>query len=119
MEVCPSNAITKREDGIVTIDRDKCVACGYCVDACEYGSITRMGEDKKAQKCNMCVEKQDRGEKPACVEACPMDVLSLVDINVSTRAGMVKDAIGFKDSGSKANIRFYPKFHPGMVSKLL
>lgn len=119
LEVCPTYAYTKREDGIVVLDREKCISCGLCVEECEYGAITRLGEDKKAQKCNMCAEKQDRGEEPACVAACPMDVLRLVDTDVSDRAGMVKEAVGFKANDFKPSVRFYPKFKTGMKTKLL
>jgi len=36
MEVCPSTATAKRKDGIVTIDYDICIGCGYCAISCPY-----------------------------------------------------------------------------------
>lgn len=36
MEVCPSTATRRREDGLVTIDYDICIGCGYCAVACPY-----------------------------------------------------------------------------------
>ena len=36
MEVCPSTATSKRDDGIVVIDYDKCIGCAYCAVACPY-----------------------------------------------------------------------------------
>ncbi|WP_198133097.1 4Fe-4S dicluster domain-containing protein [Sulfurospirillum arsenophilum] len=110
MSVCPTNAYTKRDDGIVILDRDKCIGCGYCMESCQYGAITLQGNDKKAQKCNMCAEKQDIGELPACIAGCPVKALRLVDIVVADEAGMVKSAVGFKQSSLKPSIRFYPKF---------
>jgi anaerobic dimethyl sulfoxide reductase subunit B (iron-sulfur subunit) len=71
MQVCPAAAISKREDGIVLIDSDKCIGCRYCSWACPYGA-PQFNEDLGVMtKCNMCFDLVDKGERPACVEACP------------------------------------------------
>lgn len=36
MQVCPSTATRRRDDGLVTIDYDLCIGCGYCAVACPY-----------------------------------------------------------------------------------
>jgi phenylacetyl-CoA:acceptor oxidoreductase subunit 1 len=38
VEVCPTGASIKREDGLVLVDHDKCIGCQYCVVACPYNS---------------------------------------------------------------------------------
>lgn len=119
LEVCPTNAYTKNENGIVELDRDACIGCRMCAEACTFGAITLQGSDKKAQKCNMCVEKQEVGEVPACVRACPLEVLQIVDIEVANSAGMEKNAVGFKSNSLKPSFRFYPKFKSNVAEKLL
>lgn len=71
MEVCPTSAITKREDGIVLINADRCIGCRYCSWACPYGAPQFNEELNVMTKCDMCHDLVDKGERPACVESCP------------------------------------------------
>ena len=53
-DACPTGAITKRtDDGIVVVDPEKCIGCGYCLWACPYGA-PQFGKNGKMQKCNYC-----------------------------------------------------------------
>ena len=50
VEVCPVDATDKTEDGIVYVDRDKCIGCFACVGACPYGARIKESEAKKVRE---------------------------------------------------------------------
>jgi Fe-S-cluster-containing dehydrogenase component len=80
MNVCPVNAIYRRNDGIVIIDPEKCNGCEECISACPYGAIYWNEDLRIAQKCTGCAHLLDQGWKePRCVEACPTGALKFGD----------------------------------------
>lgn len=87
VQVCPTKATFKREDGIVMMDEHRCIGCRYCMTACPYGSRSFNFVDPRpslkktdpdfptrtrgvVEKCNFCEERLAEGGTPACVEAC-------------------------------------------------
>ena len=72
LEVCPASAIWQREDGIVLIDPDRCLGCGYCAWACPYGAPQIDLHQGIMTKCTLCYDEIDQGRPPACVAACPL-----------------------------------------------
>ncbi len=64
---CIAGAISKK-NGVVHIDKNKCVGCYTCVLVCPYGSLA-VGPEGTMQKCELCLEN-GCGE-PACVSGCP------------------------------------------------
>lgn len=71
MAACPVGAIIKRkEDGIVLINKDRCIGCRYCSWACPYGAPQFNEEAKVMEKCTLCVHRVAEGLIPACVNTC-------------------------------------------------
>ncbi len=75
MRVCPAGAIGKRKDGIVFIDRERCIGCENCASSCPYNAPSLDKSAKKMEKCDFCRELLAVGEKPACVAACSMNAI--------------------------------------------
>lgn len=67
-EVCPVEAITQREDGIVILNEEHCTGCQACIAACPFGAIVFEPEKKIARKCNLCYQRVDQGLFPACAD---------------------------------------------------
>ena len=82
IEVCPTDAICRSsQEGPVLLDGDKCIGCKLCMLVCPFGVID-MSKDKKAMvKCDMCIERTQAGQLPACVSACPTGALKLVELD--------------------------------------
>lgn len=75
MKVCPVKAISRREDGIILIDQDKCVGCQQCAAFCPYGAPQFNLRTRKMDKCTMCADRVDAGLQPACATLCPTGAL--------------------------------------------
>lgn len=67
---CPTLATFKGADGIVRIDKARCIGCGSCIRACPYGARHRDPVLGVADKCDYCSPSLAIGLAPACVLAC-------------------------------------------------
>ena len=79
VSICPTGAMRRLgQEGPVVIDHDLCIGCRSCVVVCHFG-VPRMSADGKALiKCDMCVERLEQDELPACVSACPTKALCFI-----------------------------------------
>lgn len=84
LSVCPTDAIFKRKDGIVLINREKCTTCKACISACPYGAILHDEQTNRIEKCTFCVHRLDQGEIPACISICPAKARTFGDLSGGT-----------------------------------
>ncbi len=106
--VCPTGATHQRTDGIVEIDYEKCVGCGYCIVACPYDARvifryrhcfeadTRLTQktERKAHKnreevctkCNFCVTRIENGLEKNLIPGVDSDATPLCVVACSTGA---------------------------------
>ncbi|MBI5891100.1 MAG: 4Fe-4S dicluster domain-containing protein [Nitrosomonadales bacterium] len=93
VDVCPTQASFKRADGIVLVDRHRCIGCRYCMMACPYKARSFVHEPLENQNpdvprgkgtveaCSLCVHRIDKGQIPACAEACENKAILFGDLN--------------------------------------
>jgi len=80
--VCPTGATKQRADGLVTMDYDACIGCGYCAVSCPYQARTIVHDPKGyygektaqevltshpdrvgvANKCTFCIDRIDEAK---------------------------------------------------------
>lgn len=93
VQVCPTGAMHKEDNGFVRVNHHVCVGCGYCELACPYHAPHVGTETLQSQKCDGCLERVTRGENPICVESCPLHALEFAPLEeLRAREGVV-DAI--------------------------
>jgi len=106
--VCPNRAYTKRRDGIVVINSDRCDGCQACIKACPYKAPQFDLELRKVSKCDLCISRQEKGLLPACVNACHTGALSILNFSGSLNVGLVNTLPDFPDIRlTRPSIRFY------------
>ncbi len=104
LKSCPASAYAKDPvTGAVTIDASRCLGCKYCTWACPYDA-PRFNEVRGViEKCDFCIERQQNGEAPACVCACPTNALRLGEYDESSET---QNIAGFTKAGLRPAIRF-------------
>lgn len=88
--LCPFGAQYKSPEGPVLINEDLCLGGRKCRQVCPWGIPARqagVGLYMKIApkyfgagvmyKCNLCYERLQAGQKPACVEKCPRQAMTV------------------------------------------
>lgn len=83
-QVCPVGASYESPEGVVLVDQKRCIGCGYCVQACPYGTRYIDPVLHTAGKCTLCYHRITRGLLPACVQSCPKGARMFGDLHDPT-----------------------------------
>lgn len=71
-DVCPTQAMKRRDGGGVKFHPDLCTKCGSCMNVCILGAITWDTENNVPIVCIYC---------GICARYCPYQVIGLEDIS--------------------------------------
>ncbi|MHB1034893.1 MAG: 4Fe-4S dicluster domain-containing protein [Pirellulales bacterium] len=80
VSACIVGALSKEPNGPVVYDVSKCIGCRYCMAACPF-QVPAYEYDNtltpQVRKCTFCFQARlSHGEMPACVQSCPMQVMT-------------------------------------------
>ena len=133
VEVCPTGASVKREDGIVVINKDECIGCKSCMEVCPY-DVRHFSESEDGyfgaelneyeelmyptmpkgtvDKCTFCADRIDAGagQVQACVAACPGGARVFGDLEEIKAQAEAAD--GFQllpEEGTNPSVWYLPK----------
>ncbi len=84
MNICPTNALFRRRDGIVDLNSAACIGCKACMVACPYDQLFIDPNTRTAEKCNFCANRIENELKPACVSVCPTECRIFGDLDDPT-----------------------------------
>jgi len=129
VDVCPTGASFKRDDGIVLVNKHTCIGCRYCMMACPYKARSFIHEELTNQKpraprgkgtvesCTLCVHRVDENKnlQPACAVACTDEAHSAIlfgDLNdpeseISTRIRNMGAAEVRADLSLNTGVRYH------------
>ena len=100
VEVCPTSATFRRDDGLVMQDPSLCIGCRYCMLVCPFTSVRVFAEGephyvlpfptggnplvhrgRTVEKCTFCAHRLAQGLQPACVDVCPARARTFGDLD--------------------------------------
>lgn len=103
--VCPSGALVKPSlDSPVLTRAELCIGCKSCVLVCPFGVISMGADGKSVIKCDLCLERLEQGEQPACVAACPTHALSLCEaeeVAAARRRAAAREVVAGSERGKR------------------
>jgi Fe-S-cluster-containing dehydrogenase component/formate-dependent nitrite reductase membrane component NrfD len=119
IEICPTVALFRRDDGIVDFDHERCIGCKSCMQACPYDALYIDPDRNTAAKCNFDASRVEMGYKPACEVVCPTQAILSGDLDdassdISKRIAMEKTSVRKPEKGTNPKL-----FYVGVEGDLL
>ncbi len=103
MAVCPAGAISKDNAGSVLVNKDRCIGCKYCYQACPFG-VPHYNEDGM-DKCDTCrASGVAAGDTPNCVKACKFGALKYGAVSA------IKEVSGVEEIDAPGHPSYYLKY---------
>jgi Fe-S-cluster-containing dehydrogenase component/formate-dependent nitrite reductase membrane component NrfD len=81
IEICPTRALFRRDNGIVDFDAARCIGCKSCMQACPYDALYLNPVTNTAEKCHYCAHRVEQELQPACVVVCPTQAIVAGDLD--------------------------------------
>ncbi len=111
LDACPTDAISRKPDGEVTINEGDCNLNRFCMAACPYDAIYEDPQLGVAQKCTFCEHRTADGRQPACVDACPTGCRVFGDLDdpdsvIAQRVAENETSVWKPDAGTSPRV-FY------------
>jgi len=81
VSACPVGALQQTEHGAIVYKGERCIGCRYCQVACPF-SIPKFEWDETFPyivKCDMCIDRLEEGQQPACADVCPTGAIKFGD----------------------------------------
>jgi carbon-monoxide dehydrogenase iron sulfur subunit len=98
-QVCPVDAL-RRSNSVVQLDKENCISCYKCVDACPFGAIYVHEDCDLPIICDMC------GGDPECVKKCPTGALRLIPTSTLGEFKRLNNVLSY---AQMKEIEFYEK----------
>ncbi|WP_147822252.1 4Fe-4S dicluster domain-containing protein [Salidesulfovibrio onnuriiensis] len=80
VSACITGALTKKENGTVHYDVEKCIGCRYCMAACPFEIPAYEYHEPitpRVRKCTFCYERvEQEGKLPGCASICPVEAIT-------------------------------------------
>ena len=89
INACPREALkTDEVNNVIRVDKMRCIGCGWCIEACDFGAIVLNRSTKSVVLCDLCEGRS----QPKCVELCPKQALKVSTLETEAQSARVKAA---------------------------